>query len=134
MHSLLRSRQQLLSSECILAPSSTPRPLPPPQLNPAQTRTHTFFFSLPFSTACHKGPAYQSATVAGCSFSPGCLTKEGKDTISSVDMTIVWTQRARLTIGLFPYVAQAEHTHLFVCVSVAGKKGAPHVLLFGANY
>lgn len=69
MHSLLRSRQQLLSSECILAPSPTPP-------NPTH-HTHT-------SPPCHKGPAYQSATVAGCSFSPARLTKEGKDTISSV--------------------------------------------------
>ena len=70
----------------------------------------------------HKGPAYQSATVAGCSFPPSCLTKdEDRHYLLCGDMTIVWTQRLRLTIGLFPYVAQAEHTHLLcqcVCVCV----------------
>lgn len=39
------------------------------------------------------------------------------------------TERARLTIGLFPYVAQAEHTHLFVRVCVVGKHSELHTLL-----
>lgn len=55
MHSLLRSRQH--------------------------TPAHTLFSLL---LVCHKGPAYQSATVAVCSFPPGNLTKGEKDTISSV--------------------------------------------------
>lgn len=60
MHLLLRSRQQLF----------TPH-----------TPAHTLFSLL---LVCHKGPAYQSATVAVCSFPPGNLTKGEKDTISSV--------------------------------------------------
>lgn len=43
-----------------------------------------------------------------------------------VDMTIVWIQRASLTTGLFPYVAQAEHTRLFECVCVCVSSAGLH--------
>jgi len=122
MQSLLRSRQQLFNG--ILAPSQTPYSHPSQHAH-QNTTPPPFSFGVPQRADLSVSHSGRMQLLSWSSDK-----RRERPYLLCVDMTIVWTHRARLTIGLFPSVAQAwTHSSLFVCVCVSvGEHRMPHML------